>query len=95
MLTITADAAEAIAHALEEAPDTAGIRIAHGDRSLNGSGPSLEVEMVPEPELEDEVIEAEGARLFLDPSTAVALDGKVLHAEEDAGEIRFAIIDVG
>ena len=51
--------------------------------------------MVPEPEQEDEVIEAEGARLFLDPATAVALDGKVLHAEEDAGEIRFAIIDVG
>ena len=94
MLTITADAAEAIAHALEEAPEAAGIRIAHGTRSMNGSGPSLEVEMVPEPEVEDEVIEAEGARLFLDPATAVALDGKVLHAEEDAGEIRFAIIDV-
>ncbi|HEY1276960.1 MAG TPA: iron-sulfur cluster biosynthesis family protein [Thermoleophilaceae bacterium] len=93
MLTITADAAEAIAHALEEAPDAAGIRIAHGDGSMNGSGPSLEVEMVPEPELDDEVIEAKGARLFLDPETAVALDGKVLHAEEDEGEIRFAIID--
>ena len=95
MLTITADAAEAIARALEEEPDAAGIRIAHGNKSLNGSGPSLEVEMVPEPQLEDEVIEEEGARLFLDPATAVALDGKVLHAEEDEGEIRFAIIDIG
>lgn len=90
---ITQDAAEAIAQALAEEPDSSGFRIAERSYSLNGSGPAIQMELASEPEEEDQVIEDRGVRLFVDPRAAATLDGKVLDAEIEQGEVRFALLD--
>jgi Fe-S cluster assembly iron-binding protein IscA len=95
MLMITQDAAEAIAQALAEEPDSSGFRIAERTYSLNGSGPAIQMELASAPEDEDEVIEDQGVRLFVDPQTAKTLDGKVLDAEIEEGEVRFALLEAG
>lgn len=95
MLMITQDAAEAIAQALAEEPDTSGFRIAEKTYSLNGSGPAIQMELASAPEDEDEVIEDQGVRLFVDPRAAKTLDGKVLDAEIEEGEVRFALLEAG
>jgi len=93
MLTITQDAAEAIAQALAEEPDSFGFRIAERSYSLNGSGPAIQMELASEPEDKDQVIEDRGVRLFVDPGAAATLDGKVLDAEIEEGGVRFALLD--
>jgi iron-sulfur cluster assembly protein len=95
MLMITQDAAEAITHALAEEPDSSGFRIAERTYSLNGSGPAIQMELASAPEDEDEVIEDQGVRLFVDPRAAKTLDGKVLDAEIEEGEVRFALLEGG
>jgi iron-sulfur cluster assembly protein len=95
MLMITQDAAEAIAQALAEEPDSSGFRIAERTYSLNGSGPAIQMELASAPEAEDEVIEDQGVRLFVDPRAAKTLDGKVLDAEIEEGEVRFALLEAG
>lgn len=90
---ITRDAAQAIADVLEAEPDDAGFRIAQGTQSLNGAGPALEMELAPEPEADDEVIDDQGVRLFVEARAAQALDGKVLDAEVDGDEVRFALLE--
>jgi|Tabmets5t2r1_1033131.scaffolds.fasta_scaffold48539_2 iron-sulfur cluster assembly protein len=93
MLTITQDAADAIARALEQEPADAGFRIAEGDHSTNGSGPALEMALAQAPEADDEVIDDGGVRLFVEPQAAETLDGKVLDAEIAEGEVRFALLE--
>jgi Fe-S cluster assembly iron-binding protein IscA len=51
------------------------------------------LEAVPEPEPGDEVVEAEGAELYLDAAAVGMLDGKVLDAEQEDEAVRFSIID--
>jgi iron-sulfur cluster assembly protein len=93
MLMITQDAAEAIAQALAQEPDNSGFRIAERAYSLNGSGPAIQMELASEPEDEDQVIEDRGVRLFVEPRAAATLEGKVLDAEVEEGEVRFALLD--
>ena len=93
MLTITQDAADAIARALAQEPADAGFRIAEGDHSTNGSGPALEMALAQAPEADDEVIDDGGVRLFVEPQAAETLDGKVLDAEIAEGEVRFALLE--
>ncbi len=93
MLTITHDAAEAIARALQDEPADAGFRIVEGEHSTNGSGPALEMALAHGPEADDEVIEDRGVRLFVEPAAAETLDGKVLDAEIEDGEVRFALLE--
>jgi iron-sulfur cluster assembly protein len=93
MLMITHDAAEAIARALKDEPADAGFRIAEGEHSTNGSGPALEMALAQGPEADDEVIEDRGIRLFVEPGAAETLDGKVLDAEIEDGEVRFALLE--
>jgi iron-sulfur cluster assembly protein len=95
MLMITQDAVEAITQALAEEPDSFGFRIAERTYSLNGSGPAIQMELASEPEAEDEVIEDQGVRLFVEPRAAKTLEGKVLDAEVDGEEVRFALRDAG
>ncbi len=45
------------------------------------------------PEADDEVIEDRGVRLFVEPAAAETLDGKVLDAEIEGGEVRFALLE--
>lgn len=91
MLTITPDAADALQAVL--GAKEGGVRISTGAQSANGSGPNLTLEVVPEPEPEDEVVDTEGTPLFLDPAAVDALDGKVLDAEPAGDAVRFSVFD--
>jgi iron-sulfur cluster assembly protein len=93
MLTITSNAAEAIRAIVEatEVPHEGGIRIAIAQQ--NGAQASLELAISPAPMEGDEVLEAQGAHVFLDPMAAVALDDKSLDAQIEGDEISFGIVE--
>jgi len=91
MLTITTDAADALRAVL--GAKEGGVRISTDAPAPNGDGPHLTLEVVPEPGPEDEVLDTEGARLFLDPVASDALDGKVLDADREADAVRFSLHD--
>jgi len=87
MLTITDTAADAIKGivATQEMPESAGLRVAAQPEG------TLEVSIAALPAEEDQVIEDSGAHVFLEPTAAEALDDKVLDAEVEGGEVRFAV----
>lgn len=94
MLTLTTDAAAAIRAAISAAavPESAGLRISTVPHSENGTGPAISLELVSEPGADDEIIEADGAQVFLAPGMAASMDDKLLDAEIEAGgEVRFAL----
>jgi iron-sulfur cluster assembly protein len=90
MLTVTTDAADAIRSVL--GAKVGGVRISTG-APFNGSGPSLTLEVAPAPEPDDEVVDAEGAQLYLDPVAVDVLDGKVLDAQREDDAVRFSVFD--
>lgn len=90
MLMLTKDAAGVI-KGLTEAPGTGGLRIS----TSGGSGTALEAQLAPAPDPLDQVVEAEGARIFLAPGVPEALDDKVLDADLEGGEVRFAVLEQG
>lgn len=89
MLTLT-DNAQAVINGIvanAEAAPTGGIRIS---QDLEGAG--LNVTVAPAPEADDQVVEAAGAKVFLDPSAADTLDDKVLDASAAPdGRVDFAV----
>jgi iron-sulfur cluster assembly protein len=91
MLTITHTAAEAIKGivASPQVPEGAGLRIA--TRPESPAEGAFEVTVAPVPAEEDQVVEESGAQVFLEPRAAEALDDKVLDAEIEGGEVRFAV----
>jgi iron-sulfur cluster assembly protein len=91
MLTITHTAAEAIKGivASPQVPEGAGLRIA--TRPESPAEGAFEVSVAPVPAEEDQVVEESGAQVFLEPQAAEALDDKVLDAEIEGGEVRFAV----
>ena len=90
MLMLTRDATEAI-KGLAEAPGAEGLRISSPAPS-GDTGADLQIALAPGPDPEDAVVEAEGALIFLAPEAAVALEDKVLDADLEAGEVRFAVL---
>lgn len=89
MLTLTENAQTIITGIVDGAQvaQTGGIRIAQ-----DAEGAGLSVAVAALPEAEDQVVEAAGAKVFLDPSAAIALDDKVLDASATAdGRVDFAI----
>ncbi|GGV18991.1 hypothetical protein GCM10010182_45780 [Actinomadura cremea] len=89
LLLVTGAAAAAIRNMSTPGPsDGVGMRIAPqgGDASLLAMTPART------PASDDEVVEAEGVRLFLDPSAAAVLQGKVLDARVDEqGSVTFLV----
>ena len=55
--------------------------------------PTLQLAVAEGPTESDVVVEAEGARVFLEPEAASALGDKVLDATVEGKEVRFAIGD--
>ena len=92
MLTLTRKAARAIRQ-LTDRPDADGVRIHAGSRFSRDQGQTLQVEVAPHSDVEDTVLEAEGARLYVEPETLRALDHKVIDAEVSDGEPRFAVFE--
>lgn len=91
MLTLTPDAAEAvraIAAASPEVPDDSGLRIRRREADAG-----LELKMVEDPEVDDQVVEEEGARVFVDAELAPDLDDKVLDAAVVGDRVQFTLTE--
>lgn len=91
MLTLTENAVMAIRDiaAQQGAPDTGGIRIC-ADQSAG----AFTLATADGPDPDDQVIENQGARAFLDADAARLLDSKALDAGVDEqGDVEFSILD--
>lgn len=93
MLVLTEAAAEVVKSVTStpQAPDGSGLRITSPSENPAG-GNELRLATVSKPGEEDQVIEASGARVFLEPQAAAYLDDKVLDASVDnQGMARFSL----
>jgi iron-sulfur cluster assembly protein len=90
MLTLTENASTIVKTLAAQVPgsEDTGLRIS----STNEEHTAFSVGVAEAPEPMDLVVESEGARVFLEPGAAVALDDKVLDATlDDRGAVSFAI----
>jgi iron-sulfur cluster assembly protein len=60
-----------------------------------GAQANFQLSVVALPAEDDEVIEEQGARVFLDREAAALLEDKVLDAGVEANEVAFTITDQG
>jgi Fe-S cluster assembly iron-binding protein IscA len=91
MLAMTEYAAAAIRSLVSqpEVPAGAGLRI-----SADHTSPAkqLMLRVTPQPDVNDDVIESNGARLFVEPEVSSALSDKTLDASSDTnGTVRFSV----
>jgi len=91
MLTLTETATTVVKTIVDQDPnaEASGLRI-------NGEpgAPNLSVAVVTAPEEGDAVVEADGARVFLEENAAIALNDKTLDAQvSDDGAVNFAVLD--
>lgn len=93
MLTLTTGAVAAIRDITQQPglPEATGVRIAA--KSAGNGNPAFEIAVAATPEPTDEVIESDGARVFLDPDASLAFEDKALDAEIDQDQVRFRIED--
>jgi iron-sulfur cluster assembly protein len=100
VLALTPTAADAI-HGILDAPgmpDSAGVRIAPHvvtDNGADATGATLEIALVQGPADTDEVVDEQGARVFLDEAVAPLLDNKVLDASIEQERVSFILGDQG
>jgi iron-sulfur cluster assembly protein len=89
MLAISDSAAEAIRGlvAAPEVPESAGLRIATHPTVES----SFEASVAATPAEDDEVVEEQGAQVFLEPGAAALLHDKRLEAQIEGGQVTFAI----
>jgi iron-sulfur cluster assembly protein len=97
MLILTEAAAEVVKSFTSnpQVPDGAGLRIASSTPD-SGDGDSLQVTATTEPAENDQVIEKEGARVYVEQQAALYLDDKVLDAQVDGeGKAHFYLGEQG
>jgi iron-sulfur cluster assembly protein len=89
VLALTSNAVSAIQQitAAPEVPHGAGLRIATGQAEAE----RFTLSVVTGPDLDDQVVEDQGARLFLDPAAAAALDDKTMDAQVDGTGVQFLL----
>lgn len=95
MLALTESAVDAVKRIVEssdEASETAGLRLV---AEQTGMEANLQLSVTRLPAEDDEVIEEEGARVFLEPAAASLLDDKVLDASIEQNRVAFMIADQG
>ena len=92
MLALTDSAVEAVKNIVSSADDseTGGLRMV---AEQAGMQTNLQLSVVTLPAEDDEVIEEQGARVFLEPEAASLLDDKVLDASVEQGQVAFIIAD--
>lgn len=89
MLTLTENASTLIKNLADQTvvAENAGLRISTAE-----GRDGLAVDLTPEPEPTDQVVESAGARVFLEENAAVVLTDKVLDAQlDEGGAVTFAI----
>ena len=93
LLALTDDAVEAVRNIVsssDELPETGGLRLV-AERA--GTQANLQLSVVALPAEDDEVIEEQGVRVFLEPEAAALLDDKVLDASMEQNQVEFTIAD--
>ena len=93
LLTLTDNAVEAVKHIVssaDEFSETGGLWMV---AEQTGMQTNLELSVVPLPAEDDEVIEEQGVRVFLEPEAAALLDDKVLDASVEQNQVAFTIAD--
>ena len=93
LLALTDNAVEAVKNIVsssDETSETGGLRLV-AERA--GAQANLQLSVVPLPAEDDEVIEEQGARVFLEPEAASLLDDKVLDASVEQDQVAFTIAD--
>ena len=89
MLTLTENASSVVTAITEQTVEAedAGLRISQQDTD------SLNVQPAPSPQPGDQVIEQEGARVFVDETAAQMLDQMTLDAAVDTdGSVQFSLV---
>jgi Fe-S cluster assembly iron-binding protein IscA len=90
MLTLTENAVRAIRGLTSQQGQAAesGLRI----MTSGNQASTLQLSLAPSPMAGDEVVEAEGARVFLEPAAVAVLDDKALDATvDDDGGVAFSL----
>jgi iron-sulfur cluster assembly protein len=93
LLALTDSAVEAvksIVSSSDEASATSGLRLV-AERA--GTQANFQLSVVALPAEDDEVIDEQGARVFLEPDAASLLDEKILDARVDQDQVAFTIAD--
>jgi len=92
MLTLTENASTIVKDLTAQtgSNEAAGLRISAAD----SAGPALAVTAAPQPMPGDQVVEQDGATVYLDGLAAAQLDDKVLDAGVDeTGNVQFSLVD--
>lgn len=86
MLTVTDEAANVIRQLSKqpELPPTCGLRIGPSRDAVDGHALSAELASGPDPQ--DEVLEVNRVRIFLEPQAARRLADKILDVKQSTGE---------
>ena len=92
MLVLTEAAAEVVKAiaSTPQAPEGSGLRITSPPGAADPG--TLQVTAAPGPDANDQILEADGAHVYLEPQAAAFLEDKVLDAEVDAeGKPHFSL----
>jgi iron-sulfur cluster assembly protein len=92
MLTFTQSAIDAVNLV---APGDTALRIYLPEASAGDPARGLKLEVVDAPQSQDQVVDADGTQVFLEPAAAEALEDKVLDAASDGEKVRFAVSPQG
>jgi iron-sulfur cluster assembly protein len=93
LLSLTDSAVQAVTEIIsssDEFSQTGGLRMV---AEQAGTQVNFQLSVVPVPAEDDEVIEEQGARVFLEPDAASLLDDKVLDATLEQNKVAFMIAD--
>jgi iron-sulfur cluster assembly protein len=93
LLALTDSAVQAvrdIVSSTEQVPETGGLRVV-AERA--GTQANFQLSVASLPAEDDEVIEEQGARVFLEPEAASLLDDMVLDASVEHNQVAFTIAD--
>jgi iron-sulfur cluster assembly protein len=93
LLALTDSAVQAVKHIVsssDKVSETGGLRMV---AEREGTQANFHLDVVPLPAEDDEVIEEQGARVFLEPEAATLLDDKVLDASVEQNRVAFTIAD--
>lgn len=92
MLTVASSAASAITAlvAANDLPDDAGLRLSAAE-SANSEGVNVTLTLTQGPGPDDQVIDQDGAHVFVDPDVADVLDEHTLQATAMDDRVAFAL----
>ena len=93
MLALTDKAVEAVKEIVSSSGETSatgGLRLT---AELAGEQASFRLRVVPLPAEDDEIIEEQGARVFVEADAASLLDDKLLDASLEQDQVAFMVLD--